>query len=301
MKDTLPALTVIPTPGRFTGAIELGQEVERRGFAGLYVPSLGDAMAMCQALAMTTETFQFGTSIANIYTRHPNDYAATAAVIHELAKGRFRFGVGVSHDLFNSAMGLKVGKPLADARRFVEALRKTRVGELPPIVLAALRDPMVKLAGEIAEGLVFANVALSRTAQSLACLPEDKRNSSEFFVGNMIPTCVDDDEAAALARNRATFEFYLTLPNYRAYWRQAGYSEDMDAVEAALDNKPKDGLASIPSQAWVADCSLYGSASKVRDGVAAWRDAGVSTPILVPSSTSGGQKKAVAEIFAAFA
>lgn len=297
----LPALTVIPTPGRFASTLELAQEVERRGFSGLYVPSLGDAMAMCQALALTTETFQFGTSIANIYTRHPSDYAATAAVIHELSKGRFRFGVGVSHDLFNSAMGLTVGKPLHDARAFVEALRKARVGELPPVVLAALRDPMVKLAGEIAEGLVFANVARSRTAQSLACLPAAKREDPGFFIGNMIPTCIDDDEAAGLARNRATFEFYLTLPNYRAYWRQAGYAEDMDAVEAALANKPKEGLASIPSDRWVQDCSLFGSAAKVREGVEAWREVGVSTPILVPSSTSGGQKKAVEEIFAAFA
>ncbi len=54
------------------------------------------------------------------------------------------------------------------------------------------------------------------------------------------------------------------------------------------------------SDAWLSDCTLYGSAGEVRDGVEAWLDAGVPYPILVPSSTSGGQLKAFEEIFAAF-
>jgi len=55
------------------------------------------------------------------------------------------------------------------------------------------------------------------------------------------------------------------------------------------------------SDRWLADATLFGSAGQVRDGVAAWREVGVSTPILVPSSASGNQLKAVEEIFAAFA
>ena len=55
------------------------------------------------------------------------------------------------------------------------------------------------------------------------------------------------------------------------------------------------------SDRWLADATLFGPAQAVRDGVAAWREAGVSTPILVPSSATGNQLKAVEEIFAAFA
>jgi alkanesulfonate monooxygenase SsuD/methylene tetrahydromethanopterin reductase-like flavin-dependent oxidoreductase (luciferase family) len=51
---------------------------------------------------------------------------------------------------------------------------------------------------------------------------------------------------------------------------------------------------------WLADNCLFGSATKVRDGIEAWVDAGISTPIIVPSSTTGGQAKAVAELFSAF-
>jgi hypothetical protein len=46
--------------------------------------------------------------------------------------------------------------------------------------------------------------------------------------------------------------------------------------------------------------TLFGTATRIRDGVEAWRAAGVTTPILVPSSTRGGQMEAMQEIFAAF-
>ena len=53
--------------------------------------------------------------------------------------GRFHFGVGVSHAPMNRRLGLQTGKPLSDMRDFVEGVRGTpRVGDLPPIVVAAL-------------------------------------------------------------------------------------------------------------------------------------------------------------------
>ena len=58
-----------------------------------------------ERLALETREIPFGTSIANIYSRHPHDYAHTAALIHELSGGRFRFGIGVSHAPVNSRLG----------------------------------------------------------------------------------------------------------------------------------------------------------------------------------------------------
>jgi hypothetical protein len=54
------------------------------------------------------------------------------------------------------------------------------------------------------------------------------------------------------------------------------------------------------SDKWLADATLFGPASQVRDAIAAWREAGVTTPVIVPSSASGNQLKAVEELFAAF-
>jgi hypothetical protein len=54
------------------------------------------------------------------------------------------------------------------------------------------------------------------------------------------------------------------------------------------------------SDRWLSDCTLYGSRKEVQAGLEAWSAAGMKTPILVPSSTKGGQMKAFEEIFAAF-
>jgi alkanesulfonate monooxygenase SsuD/methylene tetrahydromethanopterin reductase-like flavin-dependent oxidoreductase (luciferase family) len=289
-------------PGRRRATLDLAVEIEKRGYAGIYCASFGDAMGLCEALALVTQRIPFGTAIANLYTRHPIDYATSAAFIHELSGGRFHFGVGVSHAPVNRRMGLQTGRPLADARRFVEELRAApRVGTLPPIVLAALRERMVALAGEVADGVVFANVARSHVARSLDALPAARRGDASFFVGDMIPVCISDDRAAAMERNRRTLVMYVSLPNYRNYWKEAGYVEEMNAIEKAVAQGRGEDLTRLMSDRWLADVTLFGTAEEVRDGVAAWRAAGVTTPILVPSSAHGNQMNAFEELFAAFA
>ena len=287
--------------GRRQATLDLAVEIERRGFAGVYCPSFGDGLGLCEAMALQTESLEVGTAIANIYTRHPHDYALTATLLHELSGGRFRFGVGVSHDPVNRRMGLHTGKPLRDMREFVAELRKgaERWGDLPPVVLATLREKMVRLAAEIADGAVWANAACSHMSTSISYLGE-RAASADFFIGNMIPTCVADDRAAAAAVMRKTLLGYVMLPNYQNYWIEAGYEEEMRAIQAALAGGERDRLPELMSDAWLADCTLYGSASEVRDGLDKWYDSGVRTPILVPSSTAGGQFDAVREVMALF-
>jgi len=298
----MPALALAAMPGRRRATLDVARELERRGFSGIYCASFGDGLGLCEALSLVTERITFGTAIAIIYTRHVNDYAQTASLVHELSGGRFRFGVGVSHGPVHKHLGIQAGKPLADMRAFVAALRAVpRAGELPPVVLAALRDPMVKLAGEVGDGVVFANAARSYMGHSLGVLPEAKRASESFFVGNMIPTCISDDVAAAAAVNRKTLSGYVTLPNYREYWKRAGYVEEMEAIEQALARGDRESLPKLMSERWLSDTTLYGPASRVREGFEAWLDAGVRTPILVPSSAAGNQMKALEEMMAAFA
>jgi alkanesulfonate monooxygenase SsuD/methylene tetrahydromethanopterin reductase-like flavin-dependent oxidoreductase (luciferase family) len=154
----------------------------------------------------------------------------------------------------------------------------------------------VRLALELADGLVLANASLSYTPAALAPV----RGSDGFFVANMIPTVVSDDADAAAAVLRKTLQGYVSLPNYRNYWREAGYAEEMDAIESVLERKALDELHGVMSTRWLKDVTLFGSVGEVRDGVAAWIDTGVAYPILVPSSTSGGQMKAIEEVFSAF-
>jgi alkanesulfonate monooxygenase SsuD/methylene tetrahydromethanopterin reductase-like flavin-dependent oxidoreductase (luciferase family) len=302
MPSTLPAVALAAVPGRRRWTLELASEIERRGFAGIYCASFGDGLGLCEALALTTERIPFGTAIANIYARHVTEYAATASLVHELSGGRFRFGVGVSHEPFNRRLGASPGSPLADMRAFAGAFASApRVGELPPLVIAGLRSKMVALAGELGRGVVFANAARSHLERSLEALPKGTLDDEGFFVGNMIPTCVSEDRRAAAAVNRRTLMGYVTLPNYRNYWKEAGYVEEMEALEAALARGERDRLPDLMSDAWLDDTTLGGPPSRVLEGLERWRDAGLRTPILVPSSAVGKQPEAFEEVFALFA
>ena len=295
-----PALSLAAVPGRRKATIGLAQEIEKRGYPGIYLPSFGDAMGLAVALALSTERVEFGTTVQPIYLRQPSDFAAQASLIYELSGGRFRFGIGVTHAPVHQGLGVTPGKPLSDIRRFVERFRKAGErggGGLPPVVLATLRRKMVELSAEIAEGCVWANGARSHMQASLAHLPADKRNDPAFYIGDMIPTCIADDVDAAAAVMRRTLTGYVMLPNYRNYWIEAGYEEEMRAIQQAQEAGETDRIPGLMSDRWLRDVTLFGTASQVRDGIDAWYASGVRTPIIVPSSASGGQLKAFEEVF----
>ena len=269
-----PAVSLVAVPGRRKATLDLAQRLEREGFTGIYCPSPNDGLALCEALAVTTREIPLGTSIANIYTRGPA----------------------------HGWLGIRPGKPLDDIRKLVADLRALDkpVGGLPPIALATLRQRMVALSAEIAQGAVWANGARSFMTTSLKALPETARRDPQFFIGDMVPTCIDDDVAAAAAVNRRTLTSYVKLPNYQNYWIEAGYEDEMRAIRAAIANRDDDAVRAAMSDRWLSDVTLYGAASKVRDGVEAWRATGVKTVIVVPSSARGNQMVAFEELFAAF-
>jgi alkanesulfonate monooxygenase SsuD/methylene tetrahydromethanopterin reductase-like flavin-dependent oxidoreductase (luciferase family) len=301
MPQQLPAVSLVAVPGRRRATLDVAREIEQRGFAGIYTPSVFSNMSLCEALAHVTQRITFATSIAPIYARTVGDFAQSAAFMHEVSSGRFRLGIGVSHAPAHVRMGVTPGKPLSDIRAFVDKLRAHQgIGPLPPVILATLRRGMIALAGEIADGLVFANGARSHMADSLAALPAGKRSSAAFFTGNMIPTCISDDIEAAKAVNRRTLTHYALLPNYRNYWKEAGYVEEMEAVEKAVAEKRMDDVPKYLTDEWLADTTLFGPPARVRDGLEMWYAAGIRTPIVVPSSAAGNQMKAIEEMFATF-
>ncbi len=301
LSRSLPAVSLAAVPGRRKGTLDLAREIEKRGFSGIYCPSFGDALGLCQGIATVTDNIPFGTSIVNIYTRHVADFASSAAFISEVSEQRFRFGVGVSHAPMNQRLGLATGKPLSDIRTFVESYKAvSRIGELPPIVLAAMRDRMMSLGAEIADGVVLANGARSALPTALAQIRSSHDIPKDFFVGGMIPTCISNDRKAAADVNRKTLQMYVHLPNYRNYWKAAGYNNEMELMEKAISEGHSDRLPSLMTDKWLSDVTLFGSQSEVLDGLDAWYEAGLTTPILVPSSTLGGQFKAFTELFECF-
>jgi alkanesulfonate monooxygenase SsuD/methylene tetrahydromethanopterin reductase-like flavin-dependent oxidoreductase (luciferase family) len=302
MPTALPALNLVAAPGQRRATLDMAREIEQRGFAGISVSSQYSNMSQCLGLAFATERVPFATAIAPIYAATPEDFANSAAYLHEVSGGRFQFGIGIAHAPLHQRIGVTPGRPLADIRDFVAKLRSADgVGALPPVILAALRRRMVALAAEIADGVVFANAARSHIAASLDALSPEKRGDPDFFVGNRIRTCVGDDEAETKAVLRRTVANYALMPNYRNYWKEAGYLEEMTAIENAVADGRADEIGKYLPDRWLADIALFGPPAKIRDGVEAWRDAGIRTPVLVPLSADGDPRTALRQVFAAFA
>ena len=297
---TLPALSLVATPSKRRVVIDLARRAEELGFPAIACPSLGSAVGLCASLAHETSTIRFYTAIQGIYGTSANEIANLAAHIHEVSDGRFGLGLGVSHEPMVRRLGVSMGPPLSDMREFVGSLRSVEKysGPLPPIYVAALRNRMLDLAQEIGQGALWANASFRNTSSQVTRIGADQR-SQGFYLANMIPTVIDDDRRAAAAVNRKTMQVYVRLPNYRNYWKAAGYVEEMNAIEAALEDGRSDSLADLMTDEWLSDCTLYGSRHEVLEGFARWRDIGVE-PIAVMSSTTGGQVKAINELFTAF-
>ena len=292
----LPALSVIGVPTKRGALLEVAAEADRRGFAGLASPGVHGNLALCGSLAHVTSTIPFWTSVQPIYHCHPTEVAITAGHLHEVSGGRFRLGLGVSHAPAMGRLGISTGRPLADMREYVAGLRaaERQAGTLPPIWLATLRDRMLALAVDVADGAVWANGARSHMAAQLARIPAGRRAS--LALANMVPTVIDADVEAARAVHRRTLSGYVALPNYRNYWTAAGYGDVMAAIEVALGRGDRDALPGLMTDEWIDDCTISGDADRVRAQLDAWYDVGV-TPIAVMSSTSGGQLVAIRELF----
>ncbi|MCX6536802.1 MAG: LLM class flavin-dependent oxidoreductase [Actinobacteria bacterium] len=298
-----PAVSLVATANKRTAVLDLARQAEALGFSGIACPSLGAAMAFCVSLAHATHSIKFWTSIQPIYYSHAIEMANTAAHIYEVSNHRFSLGLGVSHGPVINRLGATTATPLADIKNYVATMcsQERFSGELPPIYLAALRNKMLDLATEISQGAIWANASLSNISDQLTIIESSRR--SEMFLANMVPTVISDDIAAAQAIHRKTLVGYVSLPNYRNYWRSCGYGEQIDAFEKILESPNKETrsaeIIAAMDTAWLNDCTISGDIDTVREALWAWSQAGV-LPIAVMSSTSGGQAKAVAELFAAY-
>src|SRR6478735_12604639 len=180
----LPYLSLICTPRKRLAIVELAKEAERRGFPGIASPSLGTALGLCASLAHETTTIRFFTSIQPIYHSAAAEAAAMASHIDEVSGGRFALGLGVSHEAMNRRLGVQPGHPLADVAEYLASMRANErfSGSLPPIYLASLRDRMLALAAEVADGTIWANSCLSAGPAQLARVPGAGREG--FFRAN---------------------------------------------------------------------------------------------------------------------
>src|SRR5262249_14242338 len=189
-----------------------------------------------------SEALRLVTGVVNVYTRGPAVLAQTAAALADLSGGRFVLGLGVSSNVIVERWnGIPFERPLARMRSTVDYVRTVLAGERAdggfrpgpppqhpvPIVVAALRDRMLRLAAEIADG-AFANfLPLSGVRQVVESFgAAQKELACRFF-------SVQGPEEEALATAKRVFVAYATVPVYTEFFRWLGHAEELEPVVEA--------------------------------------------------------------------
>jgi len=210
---------------RFAGKLEAW------GYSALWLPeAVGrDPFALIAFLAAQTRELVFATGIANIYARDGVALRALRETLGELTGGRFVLGLGVSHGhLVSGVRGHTYERPLARMRRALDDLESALYqGPRPkpptPVVLAALRPGMLRLAAERAAGAHPYFVPPDHTARAREIL------GAEAFLAPEQMVMLETDPQKARAAARAAMQIYLGLPNYRNNLRWLGFAaEDLD-------------------------------------------------------------------------
>lgn len=292
--------TTIPLEGvPLTRLADVCRELEDLGCTDLWTAEgMGtDGITPLAVAAAVTREAHLGIAIASVFTRGPALLAQTAATLAGLAPGRVTLGLGASSDvLVEQWNGLEFAKPLSRSRdvvRFLRAaltgerveeqydtfsVRGVRLGSVPPepprIVLAALRGKMLDLAGSESDG-----VALNwLTAEDVGTVaPAVTAHGPRDVVCRVLVAPTDDaDVARGIARRLITT--YLNVPVYRAFHAWLGRDE-LAPMWAAWDAGDRRGaLAAVPDHV-VDALVLHGPPERIREGLAAYVEHGVTVPV----------------------
>jgi probable F420-dependent oxidoreductase len=250
-------------------------------------------LALC---ATWTERVRLGTGVVGVFTRGPALLAQQAAALSDASTGRFALGIGASSDRIVEGWNqIPFEKPLTKMAQTLEFLRtafsgeRTSTGfkldqppaEAPPIVLAALRGKMLRLAVEKADG-AFTNflplAALPKVTEQLHGAPEGFELACRFF-------CVPGERDQVEPLARFMFASYATVPVYEAFFRWLGYGERIDEMVAAW--KAKDREAAVAAAPWevIEDTFIFGTLAEIRDRLEAYVAGGITLPVLTPITT----------------
>jgi alkanesulfonate monooxygenase SsuD/methylene tetrahydromethanopterin reductase-like flavin-dependent oxidoreductase (luciferase family) len=297
----------IPTTEPFNEMVAHARLADELGYDTIACSHIAarDSFTALAGLAMSTERVRLATAVAPIYHRSPASMAQTAATVDDLSGGRFRLGLGVGHRVTMGGWhGQEIGKPVAEMREYVTLVRALLAGDEPPagqrwnstfrftgfaprpdlpILLAGLSPAMLRLAGEIADGVVLwacpadyvRDVVVPEVEKGRAAVGKPLAG---FAIMPAIPVAADADPAVALDGIRTELHRYFGLPFYRKMFASAGYADELAAYDAANGN-PTGQRAAISEEFIAALCAI-GDRRAVRSTIARYREAGATNPIL---------------------
>jgi alkanesulfonate monooxygenase SsuD/methylene tetrahydromethanopterin reductase-like flavin-dependent oxidoreductase (luciferase family) len=297
---------LIPTTGDLATVREHAVLADELGYDSINCSHIAarDSFTTLAGLAHLAPSVTLATAVAPIYHRSPASMAQTAATIDDLSGGRFRLGLGTGHRATMSGWhGQDIGSPVAEMREYVALIRALMAGAEPPdgqrwnssfafngfkaragipVYLAALSPAMLRLAGEIADGVVLWACPASYvkdvvTREVAAGRARGGRSLDGFDICAAVPSAVVTDAAVARQGIRAELHRYFGLPFYRAMFAHAGYEADIAAYDAAPDAGAQ--RAAI-SDAFIEDLCAIGPPRDVAAGLARYRTAGATNPMI---------------------
>jgi alkanesulfonate monooxygenase SsuD/methylene tetrahydromethanopterin reductase-like flavin-dependent oxidoreductase (luciferase family) len=312
----MPGIGTFISAGRsLEQAIERVRLAESLGYDSTYVTHIAgrDSLTVLAAYAAATERIRLGTGVLPIYSRTPAATAQTAATIDELSGGRMVLGVGVSHRLTVEAWyGQSIDRPVAEMREYVGAIRAMFRGEEPPegekwptkfrfmgydvrpelpIYVAALSPNMLRLAGEIGDGVLLwlcdppyvRDVVIPEVTKGRE---RAGKGLEGFDIVPAVPAAVTADRDATLERLRGDLVTYLSLPFYRSMLERSGFGGEIAGFDEGIAAGDVERAKASMSEAMLDSLGGFGGGAEVRGAVERYLDAGATSPGVSPVPTA---------------
>lgn len=287
--------------------VEWTKQAEEAGFDGVFLTEANnDSLACSLGLGLNTNRIKLGTAITNIYLRHPLLLANEVAALHDFTGGRFILGLGTGHREANGAIGIDMGgpaDPMKKMREVVATLRKSldggrtnpKVEGKQPIYLAGVSKPMVRLAGEIADGVIFNFFPPARVKEAMGEIAEGAqkagRDPKEVEATLFATTFISDDIESARRPARTLVSRYGAMRFYGNMLVHVGFEKEMAGIRAA----GKDSKAAIAavSDAMIDSTLLVGPETRVRERLAELTAPGIGWAIVFVNPVGEDRASAV--------
>ncbi|MCS5606733.1 MAG: TIGR03564 family F420-dependent LLM class oxidoreductase [Alphaproteobacteria bacterium] len=274
----------IPDPeATIDGFIELARDVERRGFASLWMANTRghDAVTAMAIAGRETSKIEVGTAVTPIQPRHPAALAQQALSASALARGRFTLGIGLSHKIvIEGSLGLSYAQPAKTMREYLQILAPLLCGEgaafrgdlysskieivmnaavMPvPLIVAALGPMMLDLAGRYSDGTALWMTGPRTIGQHvvpsiIAGAKAASRPAPRIIAG--FPVVLSNKPDETREKVSEILQVYGQLPSYRAMMDREGAATpgdialvgDAAALDAAISQVQEAGATEMIS------------------------------------------------------
>jgi alkanesulfonate monooxygenase SsuD/methylene tetrahydromethanopterin reductase-like flavin-dependent oxidoreductase (luciferase family) len=324
----VPGIGTFISAGRsLEQAIGRVQLAESLGYDSTYVTHIAgrDSLTVLAAYATATERIRLGTGVLPIYSRTPVATVQAAATIDEISGGRMIIGLGISHRItVEGWYGQSIDRPVAEMREYAGAIRAMLRGEEPPagekwptqfrfmgydvrpdlpIYVAALSPNMLRLAGEIADGVLLwlcdppyvRDVVIPEVTKGRE---KAGRTLDGFDIVPAVPAAVTDDRQATLNRMRGDLVAYLSLPFYRSMLERSGFGAEIAGFDEGIAAGDVERAKAAMSEPMLESLGGFGGADEVRVAISRYLDAGATSPGVspVPSADFDATLEAGAEL-----